>query len=198
MDMRRYQALLAEHGADVQQKVEADLSSIDEEADDLRRSREWYEARDRDDIHAAVNAMCRYLQAGGDAEVTRLQSVVDVGIAELSALAAKVTVTTQAVAEDEDRLSTARTAESNAAEAYNRNKQHFEDLASFAESEDLSFMENHEECRVTLEVRKSRAEARKSYESQFAHAQRYVKETRDSQTSEQELLNRKAGLEAKS
>lgn len=172
MDMRRYQALLAEHGADVQQKVEADLSSIDEEADDLRRSREWYEARDRDDIHAAVNAMCRYLQAGGDAEVTRLQSVVDVGIAELSALAAKVTVTTQAVAEDEDRLSTARTAESNAAEAYNRNKQHFEDLASFAESEDLSFMENHEECRVTLEVRKSRAEARKSYESQFAHAQR--------------------------
>ncbi|MBN0133877.1 hypothetical protein JTL58_33945, partial [Pseudomonas aeruginosa] len=61
--MRRYQALLAEHGADVQQKVEADLSSIDEEADDLRRSREWYEARDRDDIHAAVNAMCRYLQA---------------------------------------------------------------------------------------------------------------------------------------
>lgn len=36
MDMRRYQALLAEHGADVQQKVEADLSSIDEEADDLR------------------------------------------------------------------------------------------------------------------------------------------------------------------
>lgn len=111
------------------------MSSIDEEADDLRRSREWYEARDRDDIHAAVNAMCRYLQAGGDAEVTRLQSVVDVGIAELSALAAKVTVTTQAVAEDEDRLSTARTAESNAAEAYNRNKQHFEDLASFAESE---------------------------------------------------------------
>ncbi|MBN0070557.1 hypothetical protein JTL64_34810, partial [Pseudomonas aeruginosa] len=69
------------------------------------------------------------MQAGGDAEVTRLQSVVDVGIAELSALAAKVTVTTQAVAEDEDRLSTARTAESNAAEAYNRNKQHFEDLA---------------------------------------------------------------------
>ncbi|HFZ1050181.1 TPA: hypothetical protein ACIJSU_006058, partial [Pseudomonas aeruginosa] len=197
MDMRRYQALLAEHGADVQQKVEADLSSIDEEADDLRRSREWYEARDCDDIHAAVNAMCRYLQAGGDAEVTRLRSVVDVGIAELSALAAKVTVATQAVADDEDRLSTARTAESNAAEAYNQNKQHLEDLASFAESEDLSFMENHDECRVTLEVRKSRAEARKSYESQFAHAQRYVKETRDSQTSEQELLNRKAGLEAK-
>lgn len=197
MDMRRYHALLAEHGVDVLQKVQEELTQIEEEVDDLRRSRVWYEARDRDDIHAAVNAMQRYLQAGGDIEVARLQGVVDAGNLVLSALAEKIAEATQAVTEDEGRLSTARTEESNAAAAYNQSKQYLEDLASFAESEDLTFMDTHEECRATLDANKSRAEARKSYESQFAHAQRYIDETRDSQSSEQELLNHKAGLEAK-
>lgn len=197
MDMRRYQAFLAEHGADVLQKVEEELSQISEEADDLRRSREWYEARDRDDIHAAVHAVRRYLREGGDAEVARFQGVVSAGLTELGTLAAKIAEITQTVTEDEGRVSTARTSESDAATAYNQNKQYLEELANFAESEDLSFMGAQEQSRVTLEAGKARAEARKGFESQFAHAQRYVVNTTEGETSEQELLDRKAALEKK-
>lgn len=197
MDMRRYLALLAEHGADVLQNVEEDLGLIDEEAEDLRRSRKWYEERDLDDIHAAVSAMRRYFQSGGDAELTRLQDVFETGVADLSTLATKIVGAAQAVTEDENRLSAARTTASIAATAYNQDSRYLDDLVRFSETEDLSFMETHEQSRQTLEAGKNRDEARKSYDSQFLHAQRYVEEIRNSQTSEQELLNRKAGLEAK-
>jgi hypothetical protein len=197
MDMRRYQAFLAEHGADVLQNVEEALNRIGEEADDLRRSRDWYEARDRDDIYAAVHAVRRYVREGGDAEVTRFQSVVGAGLTELGTLVAIIAEVAQTVTEDEGRVSTARSSESDAATAYNQNKQYLEELANFAESEDLSFMETHEQFRVTLEAGKARAEARKGFESQFAHAQRYVVKTTEGETSEQELLDRKAALEKK-
>lgn len=195
MDMRRYQALLAEHGTDVLQKVEEDLDQIAEEADDLKRSREWFDVRDQDRIHAAVSAMRRYLQAGGDAEVARFQNLVKTRAANLSELATKIGETTRALTEDEARLSTARATESSAAAAYHQNRQYLEDLALFSESEDLLFMETHEESRLTLEGNKGRAEVRKSYESQFPHAERYIEEIRKGQASEQELLNRKASLE---
>lgn len=76
------------------------------------------------------------------------------------------------------------------------NKQNLEELIGFAESDDLPFMENHETCRATLDDCKALAAARKGYDSQFAHAQRYVDETRGSESSEKEMLDRKAELEA--
>ncbi|WP_041492378.1 hypothetical protein [Burkholderia lata] len=197
MDMRRYQALLAEHGVDALQKATQDLQKIAEEAEDLRRSREWYEARDQDDIHAAVSAMRRYRDVDGDAEVVRLENVVKVSTEKLSAIATKIVSATHNVNEDENHLSTARDTESNASAAYLENKQYLEALVSFSESKDLAFMETHEESRISLEIDKRRADARKSYQSQFPHAQRYVNATRDGQTSEQELLTRKASVEIK-
>lgn len=198
MDMRKYRAFLTKHGTDVLQKIETDLGLIEEEAEDLRRWREWYEKRDRDDIHIAVSSMRRYLQVGGDTELTQIQNVVNVGMANLCELATKIAAATQAVTEDEEYLSVARTVESNAITAYDQNSRYLEELAHFSENEDFLFMETHELSRQALEVDKYCTEARKRYESQFSHAQRYIDETRNQQTSEQELLNRKAGLEAKS
>ncbi|MHB1175446.1 MAG: coiled-coil domain-containing protein [Sulfuriferula sp.] len=193
--MRRYQDLLLEHGDNVHQMVLDDLKHIAEEADDLRRSREWNEARNIDSVRFAIDAMRRYNQAGGETEVARLRTVVEAGIASLESILTKLAVTTEAAAQAEAHLSASQSTASDAALAYNQNKQYLESLVSFAECDDLPFMEAHLEHRNTLDGKKRKADIRKSYESQFGHAQRYRKEQGDN-TSEQSLLDQKAALES--
>lgn len=194
--MRRYQDLLLEHGDNVHQNVLDDLRHIAEEADDLRRSREWNEARNIDSVRVAIDAMRQYNQAGGETEIARLRTVVEAGIAGLESILTKFAVATDAVAQAEAHLSASRSTASDAALAYNQNKQYLESLVSFAECDDLLFMEVHQEHRNTLDGQKRKADIRKSFESQFGHAQRYREEQGDN-TSEQTLLARKTVLEKK-
>lgn len=194
--MRRYQALLLEHGDNVHHMVLDDLKHIAEEADDLRRSREWNEARNIDSVRFAIDAMRRYNQAGGATEVARLRTVVEAGIATLESILTKLAVATDAVAQAEAHLSASRSTASDAALAYNQNKQYLERLVSFTECDELPFMAVHQEHRNTLDSQKRKADIRKSYESQFGHAQRYRVE-QGNNTSEQSLLDRKAVLENK-
>lgn len=194
--MRRYQGLLLEHGTDVYQKVQEELIQIVDEAEDLRRSREWHQARNIDGVRFAIDAMRRYFQAGGAVEVARLCAVVETGITALKSIQTKIIAATEAVDVVQAHLPTARSTALDAVSVYDQNKQYFKNLIDFSECDDLPFMENHQELRHSLEIKKSQADIRKSYESQFVHAQRY-RDNKDNNTSEQLLLSQKATLENK-
>lgn len=197
LDMRRYQVLISKHGVDVLQNIQAELELIRDQGSDLQRSREWFEERDREDIHTAITAMRRYLLEGGEAELAKRQGISETCMAELKALTKKIDEMMQAVAQYEAHHTTAQNAESSAVAAYHQNYQNLLDLADFSEGEGLLFMETHESSRQSLEFDKRKAETRKGYESQFPHAQRYIDESRDGQTSEQDLLKHKADLAIK-
>ncbi|HYD62829.1 MAG TPA: hypothetical protein VEC35_20920 [Noviherbaspirillum sp.] len=194
--MRRYVALLRAHGDDVQMRIDEELRRMEAEEEALLRRRAWHEERNSDDARLAVSAMRRYCEAGGDTEVERLQRAVQDGIATLESIRAQWRDAAEAALQHEAQLASARINAQTAATAYDQSERHLTQLAKFAESNDLPFMQSHAQQRITLETERHRAEMRISYKSQFEHAQRYVK-TKDDRGSEQELLNRKAAAEAK-
>lgn len=192
--MRRYQALLSEHGADVLERMQTELGHIEEEADDLKRSREWHEARNGNSVRRAIDAMRRYVEAGGAEKVASFRAAVETGVAALESIQMKLAEASSTATGDRTQLEEARVTASNAASAFDQNKQYLSELASFSASENLPFMECHTEHRQALEAKKAQASTRKGYESQFAHAQRYV-EDKGRDVSEQELLTQKSTLE---
>lgn len=194
--MRRYQALLSKHGTDVYERTQAELAHIAEQADDLKRSREWHEARNSDDVRRAIDAMRKFAEAGGTEALERFRSAVKAGATALESIRGALATASNAVTDAETRLREARVAASNASSACDQNQKHLKELADFAASDDLQFMEDHEAQRQILATNKGQASTRKGYESQFVHAQRYVTD-RGSDVSEQELLNQKANFEAK-
>ena len=194
--MRRYQTLLRTHGDDVQQRTDEELRRIADAKDVLQRERKWHEERNTDDTRIAVSAMRRFLAAGGDKEVDRLGQAVEDASIELEVVLARIREATGALSRHEAALSKARTDAQAAASAYHQNERYLGELACFGESDDLLFMESHLAQRTELANGRRSAETRKSYESQFIHAQRYI-DQRDSNVGEEALLTRKAAAEAK-
>lgn len=194
--MRRYQALLSKHGTDAYERMQAELGHIAEQADDLKRSREWYEARNSDGVRRAIDAMRKFVEAGGTEALERFSSAVKAGATALESIRGALATASNAVVDAETRLQETRVAASNASSACDQNQKYLKELADFAAGDDLRFMEDHEAQRQALATNKEQASTRKGYESQFAHAQRYVTDL-GSDVSEQELLNQKADFEAK-
>lgn len=194
--MRRYQSLLREHGNDVLSRADEELRQIADAQGTLQRERTWYEERNCDGARIAVSAMRRYLRAGGDEEVRHLQRTVQEGMEQLEALGTQLRDATDALTAIEAQLTRARTNAREAEAAWHQNERYLKELAGFAESGDLPFMQSHTEKGSTLADERLRAQTRKSYESQFLHAQRYV-ELKDSSVGEHELLNRVVEADAR-
>lgn len=192
--MRRYQALLLQHGDDVLVRVEDELRQIADTRAILQGERRWHEDRNTDDARLAVSAMRRLLEAGGDREVERLRMAVQDSMIALESTRRQFHEETDALAQHEMELSSTQSHASTAATAYYQNERHLAELIRFADTDDLAFMESNTHLRTELAQDRLRAQTRKSYESQFVHAQRYV-EQKDSHVSESELLSLLAAAE---
>ena len=192
--MAQYQSLLSMHGLNVHHDTVATLTQLQDEADDLRRTREWCEARNTDPVRFAVTAIRDYIRRGGCNEESRLQSLVNVGIAKLREIIAKLDIATNETARARKASIVARETASTAKSAYDQNHKHLENIASFASGDDLPFMSEHESHRAKLDTAKAHATARNNFKSQFSHAQRYV-EDKSHNVNDTQLLEEKARLE---
>jgi len=192
--MKEYLALVEKMGGDAYQRSIIELEAIAKDEEQHNTEGVWLADCNTDTVRDAVNAMREYLKRGGKAKEEELSGLISSLAGDLATLGNAVAHGEEDLQDKEKSVKEADEDERSKELALAESGSHIGKLAMYAESKDLSFMNEHAIIRPGLQDAKANAMARSRMESQFQHAQRYVDNTKRD-ADEKPLLDRKGDLE---